>query len=124
MENKSKQDFSKRRVHLENMNDEQLKTYFWELANKTIEPLIKLAKDYTSPSIERSILLRMGFSSLEANVLVKKVIDHDLISKGAGHIVYRLATIEKVDIRTAGLKLINDEGWNKVIDSFKESHND
>lgn len=111
-------DFEIRRKHLEQLSDEELKNRFWELADQTVTPLIDLAYKNTTPAIERSVLLRMGFSSLEAKDIVEKVINNGLIGKGAGHVVYRLSQIEKIDIREAGLKLISNHGWNKVKDSF------
>ncbi|MDD4389001.1 MAG: ornithine aminomutase subunit alpha [Bacilli bacterium] len=111
-------DFLERRKHLAARSDDELKQYFWKLANQTVTPLIDMAQEYTTPSIERSVLLRMGFSSLEAKAIVDKVIAHNLMGKGAGHIVYRLAIIENIDIRCAGLKLINDKGWDQVKSSF------
>lgn len=117
-------DYEKRREHLKDLSDEALKARFWELTNQIVSPLIELARGHTTPSIERSVLLRMGFSGSEAKELVEKTVAHKLIGKGAGHIVYRLAQIDKTDIRTAGLKLINNEGWNRVLSSFAkgESH--
>jgi D-ornithine 4,5-aminomutase subunit alpha len=111
-------DFEKRRKHLANLSDKELKQKFWDLADKATDPLIVLAKKNTSPAIERSVLLRMGFSSLEANDLVKMVISHNLISKGAGHVVYRYSKLNELSIRQAGLNLINDLGWNEVMSSF------
>ncbi len=111
-------DFLDRRKHLADLTDEELKQKFWDLADKATSPLIDLANKNTSPAIERSILLRMGFSSLEAAALVEKVINHNLIGKGAGHVVYRLSQMKKITIRAAGLKLINDLGWKNVMDSF------
>ncbi len=114
-----KDDFSDRRKHLANLTDEELKSRFWELAERAVDPLLDLAYKNTTPAIERSVLLRMGFSSLEAKDLVEKTINNGLISKGAGHVVYRLAKIQDIDIREAGLKLINNQGWNLVKESFE-----
>lgn len=111
-------DYEKRRHHLKNLSDQELKEKFWDLAEQTVNPLVMLAHKNTTPAIERSVVLRMGFSSLEAKDIVEKVIKHDLISKGAGHVIYRLSQLDKIDIRSAGLKLINNEGWNKVKKSF------
>ncbi|MCF7923750.1 MAG: ornithine aminomutase subunit alpha [Candidatus Izimaplasma sp.] len=113
-------DFEKRRQHLKNLTDQELKQRFWDLAEKTVNPLIDLAYKNTTPAIERSVLLRMGFSSLEAKALVDKTIEHGLISKGAGHVVYRLAKIKKLEIRDAGLALIKDKYWQNVKSSFEE----
>ncbi len=113
-----KDDFSSRRKHLANLSDAELKEKFWHLAEKAVDPLIDLAYKNTSPAIERSVLLRMGFSSLEAKAIVEKVINYNLIGKGAGHVVYRLSKLENIGIREAGLKLIKDQDWEKVMDSF------
>ncbi|MGD9605319.1 MAG: ornithine aminomutase subunit alpha [Bacilli bacterium] len=111
-------DFEQRREHLKNLSDEQLYELFWDYAKKTCAPLIQLAYNHTSPAIERSVLLRMGFSSIEAKVIVDKTVDYQLMGKGAGHVVYRYATISHQSIRDAGLKLMNDFGWQEVMDCF------
>ncbi|WP_129597625.1 ornithine aminomutase subunit alpha [Anaerophilus nitritogenes] len=112
-------DFEKRRDHLKNLTDEELKQRFWELANQLVDPLLDLAYKNTSPSIERSILLRMGFSSMEAKAIVEGVRDRGLMGKGAGHVVYKLAKTKNIDIRDAGVALSNGEYWDEVIDLFK-----
>ena len=114
-------DFESRRKHLASMTDEELKNYFWALADKTVSPLIDLATTHTSPAIERSVLLRMGFSSLEAKAIVDKTIQHHLMGKGAGHVVYRYSTLCKTSIRDAGLHLIQNLGWEDVEASFEVS---
>lgn len=111
-------DFQKRRQHLENIDEEDLNKRFWELAEEIVDPLIDLSKTHTSPSIERSILLRMGFSSTESKIIVDGVLDKGLIGKGAGHIVYKLAKTEDLEIRDAGLELVNGNMWDKVEELF------
>jgi len=112
-------DFEKRRQHIKDLSDIELKEKFWSLAEEIVKPIIDLAKKNTSPAIERSVLLRMGFSSLEAKVIVEKTIDNNLMGKGAGHVVYRLSKLENISIREAGLKLIEGDGWDHVLTSFK-----
>ncbi|MDI3472026.1 MAG: D-ornithine 4,5-aminomutase subunit alpha [Thermotogaceae bacterium] len=112
-------DFEKRKKHLENMTDEELDRYFWELANKIVEPLIELAKTHTSPSIERSVLLRMGFNSLQAQELVKKIHEKGLLGKGAGNVVLSLAQKKKLNYIQAGEALIEGKYWDEVEDIFK-----
>lgn len=107
-------DFPTRRAHLASLSDTALKNRFWELANQAVLPMIDLAKTHTSPSIERSVLLRMGFSSLEAKALVDKVILHQLIGKGAGHVVYRYSLLQNCSVRAAGLALLHDQGWDEI----------
>ncbi|MFN3411339.1 MAG: ornithine aminomutase subunit alpha [Exilispira sp.] len=100
-------DFEIRRKHLANLTDEQLKERFWQLTEKIVEPMIELAKKYTSPSIERSILLRMGFSSIEANKIVDILHKKDLLGHGAGNIVLKISKKENINYLEAGKKIID-----------------
>jgi len=84
-------DFEQRRAHLTNLTDEELYERFWKLANEIVDPLLELGKKNTTPSIERSILLRMGFSSLEVKPIVEGVMNKGLMGKGAGNVVWRLS---------------------------------
>ncbi len=114
-------DYKERRAHLADMSEKELENRFWELAEKIVDPIIELGKKNTSPSIERSVLLRMGFSSIEAKTIVNGVIDRGLMGKGAGHVVYRVAKDKGMYIREAGLKLLDgdEELWNYAQDVFK-----
>ena len=69
--------FAERRRHLAHLSDEELYTLFWELTEEVVEPLLQAGREYTTPAIERSILLRMGFSSLEAQAIVRGVMITD-----------------------------------------------
>ncbi|MBF4693728.1 ornithine aminomutase subunit alpha [Fusibacter ferrireducens] len=116
---KREDDFQQRRVHLADLTDEQLKERFWNLLEEVVDPLLDLAKTHTSPAVERSVLLRMGFSSLEAQPLVDGAIDRGLIGHGAGHVVYKVAQAKNLDIRTAGLELIEGKHWDDAVTMFK-----
>lgn len=111
-------DFSERRAHLANLSDEELKQRFWDLASQIVEPMLELGRKNTSPSIERSVLLRMGFSSIEAKEIVNKVIDRGLMGKGAGHVVYKLAKEKDMSIRDAGVALASGQYWDEVVSLF------
>lgn len=111
--------FEEARKHLADLTDDQLKDRFWELSEEIVEPMLEMGREYTSPSIERSILLRMGFSSIEATEIVNRVLAHELMGKGAGHIVYRIAKEKNIDVREAGLKLSEGEYWDEVLNIFK-----
>lgn len=112
-------DFQVRRQHLADLTDEQLKEKFWGLVEQIVDPLMELAEKNTSPAIERSVLLRMGFSSLEAKPLVDGAADRGLVSHGVGHVVYRIAKDKNLDIRTAGLELIEGKHWDDAVAIFK-----
>lgn len=114
-----KDDFQERRAHLQDLTDEELKERFWSLLEEVVDPIIDLAYNNTTPSIERSILLRMGFSSLECSALVEGALDRGLISHGVGHVVYRLAKENDLEIRETGLKLIDGELWDQAMEIFK-----
>ncbi len=111
-------DFVERREHLDDLSDEQLQERFWELTDRVVQPLVDLAREHTSPSIERSVLLRMGFSSIEAKEIVERVQDHGLLGKGAGHVVYRVASEHNLSIREAGLALAEGMHWDEVPELF------
>ncbi len=112
-------DYEVRRKHLADLSDEQLKEKFWSLIEQIVDPMLDLAKTHTSPSVERSVLLRMGFSSLEVKPLVEGAIDRDLIGKGVGHIVYRIAKEKNISLREAGLAMIEGEYWDDAVEIFK-----
>ena len=116
---KREDDFQERRKHLANLTEEELEQRFWELAEKIVDPLVDLAYKHTSPSIERSVLLRMGFSSLEAKAIADGAVERGLLGKGAGHLVYRLSRDKNLSIREAGLKLANGEMWDYIVGVFK-----
>lgn len=112
-------DFSTRREHLKNMSDQELKAYFLELSEKIVDPLLDLAYNHTSKSIERSILLRMGFSSIEAKSIVDFINEKNLLSKGVGHCIYVLAQHKQITIREAGLLLQDGEEIEFLMEHFK-----
>lgn len=116
---KREDDFEIRRQHLADLSNEELKQKFWELAEKTVDPLLEMARTHTSPSIERSVLLRMGFSSIEAKPLVEGAIDRGLIGKGVGHIVYRISKEKNIPIRETGLQMIEGMHWDDALSIFK-----
>lgn len=118
-----KDDYKTRRKHLEGLSEEELEKRFWELAEKLTDPLIELARTHTTPSIERSVLLRMGFSSMEADSIVRQAVDHNLISKGAGHVVYRVAENRGIGIREAGLSLSSGNLWDEASKLFTGGKN-
>lgn len=110
-------DYEVRRQHLMNLSEEELKAKFWELAEKIVEPMLELGKKNTTPAIERSILLRMGFSSMEVKPIVEGVMNKGLMSKGAGNVVWRLSKKLNVSVREAGLGLAEGKYWD-VVDTL------
>ncbi len=114
------QDFSERRKHLDKLDDQELYDYFWELADKLVEPMLEAGKIYTTPAIERSVLLRMGFNSLEVGAIVDGVISQNLLGKGAGHVVWRLSQKLNKDVLETGEALARGEYWDEVSGLFRE----
>ncbi len=111
-------DYAQRRVHLANLSDEELYNRFWSLAEQIVDPLLELGKKNTTPSVERSILLRMGFSSIEVKPIVEGVMNKGLMGKGAGNVVWRLSQKLGVSVREAGLELANGRHWEDVDSLF------
>ena len=115
---KREDDFEVRRKHLANLSDEELYDRFWSLTEEIVRPLIDLAYNNTSSSIERSVLLRMGFSSLEAQEIVGEGIKAGLLGKGIGNIVLKYAELKQIPYLEAGRELGEGKGWNDVVNLF------
>ena len=114
-------DFAERRKHLAELSDEELYQRFWDLTAQVVEPLLELGKKNTSPSIERSVLLRMGISSLDTKPIVEGCIDRGLMGKGAGHVVYKLAMAKNIEIAEAGALLASGQCWDEAVSLFKKA---
>ena len=119
MAEKRADDLNERRAHLAKLSDQELYERFWSLASDIVDPLLELGRKNTSPAIERSVLLRMGFSSIEAKAIVDGVIDRGLMGKGAGHVVYKLAKAKNISVREAGVALADGKMWQEAADLFK-----
>jgi D-ornithine 4,5-aminomutase subunit alpha len=106
--------FKEARAHLHDLTDEQLEARFWELANGIVEPLVELARTHTSPSIERSVLMRMGVDSLTCAAVVSECDARGLLGHGAGSIVLHCATAWGCDAPAAAARLAAGDGWDVV----------
>jgi len=111
---KREDDFEKRREHLKNLTDAELYSRFWKLTEDIVSPMIELASTHTSPSIERSVLLRMGFSSIEAGNMVKEGTKWNLLGLGMGNVVLTYADLMEIAYLKAGAELANGTGWELV----------
>ena len=109
-------DYPIRRQHLAALSDEELKERFWRLADQLVAPLVDLARTHTTPSIERSVLLRMGFSSSEAGAIVARCAERGILGKGAGAVVWRYASARNLPVREAGQELARGDGWDEVME--------
>ncbi len=117
---KREDDYNTRREHLKNLTEAQLEARFWETCARIVDPMVELARENTTPSIERSVLLRMGFSSAEAAAIVTHTIEKGMMGKGSGHLVYRLAEDRALKLRAAGLLLAQGEGFEELKLGFGE----
>jgi D-ornithine 4,5-aminomutase subunit alpha len=111
--------FEQRKAMLEKMSDEELNQLFWQRAEEIVDPLIDLARKNTSPSIERSVLLRMGFNSMEAKVIVDGIFERDLLGKGAGGILVNMAKKTGKDYMTYGKELVDGKNWDEIEKEYK-----
>jgi len=98
--------FEERQQELSKLSDEELKIRFWRLCDELVEPIVDLARTHTSPSIERSVLLRMGIDSITAHGVVDRVLEAGLLAKGAGHVVLKVSQQQRMDIRSAAALII------------------
>jgi D-ornithine 4,5-aminomutase subunit alpha len=113
-------DFEVRRQHIAGLTDQELYDRFWALTQEAVEPLLELGRKNTTPSIERSVLLRMGISSLDTKPIVEGCMDRGLMGKGAGHVVYKLAQAEGISVQEAGTLLANGKHWDEVVAMFRK----
>lgn len=116
---KREDDFQKRREHLKDLTDEQLYERFWSLTEQIVKPLVDLSYTHTSPGIERSVLLRMGFSSMQAQPIVDYGTKWNLLGKGMGNVVLTYAKLKNMDYLQAGEELSKGIGWDLVVDKIK-----
>ncbi len=107
-------DFAVRRKRLNSLSDDELHARFWKLVDKIVDPLVAEARTHTTPSIERSVLLRLGFSSIEAKALVKQLGDRGLLGHGAGRLILELALSKKIPVREAGSALLRGRYWDEL----------
>lgn len=112
-------DFEQRREHLKELTDEQLYERFWNLTQQIVKPIVDLAYNYTSPAIERSVALRMGFSSLQAKPLIDYGTKWNLLGKGIGNVILTYAKLKNIDYLEAGDELSKGRGWDAVIENMK-----
>ncbi len=108
-------DFESRREHLRGMSDDELHAYFWQLVEQLVAPLVEEARTHTTPSIERSVLLRMGFSSIEAKDLVSRFRERGLLAHGAGRLVLELAKAKQLSVREVGSALLAGQYWEELV---------
>ena len=113
-------DFEARRAHLKDLTDDQLHARFWAMTDQLTSSLLQAGRENTSPAIERSVLLRMGFSSLEAKAIVNGCLDKGLLQHGAGHVVLRLSREKGITPREAGLALCQGELLEDAARLFEE----
>lgn len=107
-------DFASRRARVSSLSDEALHARFWSLVEQIVAPLVEEARSHTTPAIERSVLLRMGFSSAESRDLVDRLDQAQLLGQGAGRLVLELAARKGLPVRETGLALLDDRLWEEL----------
>jgi D-ornithine 4,5-aminomutase subunit alpha len=103
--------FREVRGHLGALDDAALETRFWELSHEVVAPLAELARTHTSPSIERSVLMRMGLDSPTCMAVVAECEKRGLLGHGAGHVVLVCMRSWDCDAPAAAARLAAGEGW-------------
>ena len=106
------------RGHLAELTDEQLEARFWELAQRVVDPMVELARTHTSPSIERSVLMRMGIDSPTCMAVAGECEKRGLLGHGAGHVVLHRMTTWDCTAPEAARRLAAGEGWDAVAQKW------
>ena len=101
--------FEERQKELHKLSDDELKERFWQLCDQLIDPIVELARTHTSPSIERSVLLRMGVDSITAHGVVDRVSEAGLLGRGAGQVVLKVSQKLNTDIPSAARAILEDK---------------
>jgi D-ornithine 4,5-aminomutase subunit alpha len=104
--------FEQARASLAGLSDARLEERFWQLADECVAPLVELARTHTSPSIERSVLMRMGIDSRTCVAVVAECEKRGLLGHGAGHVVWLCMNAWDCDAPAAAARLAADEGWD------------
>lgn len=104
--------FNEVRQHLADLTDAELEASFWSLSKQCVDPMVDLARTHTSPSIERSVLMRMGIDSVTCKAVVAECETRQLLGHGAGHVVLVAMRAWGVDAPTAASRLASGEGWD------------
>lgn len=112
--------FRQAREHLQGLSDADLEARFWELAQQCVDPLVELARTHTSPSIERSVLMRMGIDSPTAAAIVAGCETRGLLGHGAGHVVLVAMRAWDADALSAARRLADGDGWDLVEATWGE----
>lgn len=107
--------FESRMQKLKELDDTELRTKFWELCSSIVKPMLDYGNKFTSPSIERSILLRMGIDSVTSQAVVNNILNAGLLGKGAGHVVMKLSEKHKISIKDAAVKITDDKECLKSL---------
>lgn len=106
--------FREVRAHLDELDDAALEARFWELSREVVTPLVDLARTHTTPSIERSVLMRMGVDSLSAQAVVAECVKRGFLGHGAGHVLLVAMEALGSDAPGAASSLADGEGWDAV----------
>jgi D-ornithine 4,5-aminomutase subunit alpha len=110
------------RAHLAGLTDEQLEARFWALSKQIVEPLVELARTHTSPSIERSVLMRMGIDSRTCMAVASECEKRGLLGHGVGQVVAHSATTWRCPAPEAARRLAAGEGWETVEQKWGAPH--
>jgi D-ornithine 4,5-aminomutase subunit alpha len=101
-------------AHLTGLSDAELEARFWELARQVVAPLVELARTHTSPSIERSVLMRMGVDSPTCMAVVAECEKRGLLGHGAGQVLLHCSSAWGCAAPEAARRLAAGEGWDVV----------
>ena len=116
----STDDYLTRREHLKDLSDEALKATFGTWPKKSLI-LGRFGLPPYNPASNAQYCCVWVFPVWRQTNRAK-TIEHDLIGKGAGHVVYRYSRLANLPLRDAGLALMENQGWDLVKQSFGGRH--
>lgn len=116
MVNKERVDvYTSRRRALASVSGEEPQETFWKLSGEAVDTMVEEARTHTTPSIERAVLLHMGFDSSESARLVEWMEELNLLGQGAAQLIQALAKQKKLTMREAGMALLGGKYWDQLL---------
>ena len=102
--------------------DEHIHKEFWKSGQSSDDSLSDFAHTCTSPHVECSSLVAMGFSDDEAQAIIKGAIKYRIICKGCSHVVLELRRARGIGLREAGLLLAagDESAWTEAAARYPE----
>ena len=115
-------DYQVRRQSVANLSDKELEQRFCAARRDYIASRFSRMNPRQLEAVLTTegplVLLRMGFSSIEAKAIADGCVERNLLGHGAGNVVYRLAKAKEMDYIDAGKALCEGRLWDEAAAQF------